>query len=140
MYLCESCLDFFGNHRIISIVNFMDETNNLVEKIVEGIQERKGKNITVVDLTKLDAICRYFVICEGTSNTQILSITDSVKDYVRIHAGVKPIATDGIQNALWIAMDYGVVMLHVFERETRQFYNLEHLWSDAKLTEVPDLE
>jgi ribosome-associated protein len=118
----------------------MDETKILVDYIVEGIQERKGKRITVVDLSKLEAVCRYFVICEGTSNTQILAITDSIKEYVRDHTGSKPFATDGIQNALWIAMDYGDVMVHVFERETRQFYNLEHLWYDAKLTEIPDLE
>lgn len=118
----------------------MNETKFLVDKIVEGIQERKGKNITLVDMTKLDAPCRFFVICEGTSNTQILSITDSVRDYVRINANEKPFAIDGVQNALWIAIDYGDVMVHVFERESRAFYNLEHLWSDAKLTELPDLE
>lgn len=118
----------------------MDETKLLVDKIVEGIQEKKGKRITVVDMTKLDAACLYFVICEGTSNTQILAITDSVKEYVRNQTGERPIAVDGVQNALWIAMDYGDVMLHVFERETRQFYNLENLWSDAKLTEITDLE
>ncbi len=118
----------------------MDETKILVNNIVEGIQERKGKRITVVDLSKLEAVCRFFVLCEGTSNTQILAITDSIKEYVRDHAGIRPFATDGVQNALWIAMDYGDVMVHVFERETRQFYNLEHLWNDAILTEIPDLE
>jgi ribosome-associated protein len=118
----------------------MSESKLLVDKIVEGIQERKGKRITVVDMTKLEAICRYFVICEGTSNTQIGAITDSVKDYVRINTGEKPFAIDGLANALWIVMDYGDVMVHIFERETRAFYNLEHLWSDAKLTELPDME
>lgn len=118
----------------------MSVTKILVDKIIEGIQERKGKHITVVDMTKLDAICRYFVICEGTSNTQINAITDSVKDYVREKTGEKPFAVDGLSNALWIAMDYGDVMVHIFERETRAYYNLEHLWSDAKLTVIPDLE
>ena len=118
----------------------MDETKKLVKIIVEGIQERKGKKITVVNMTKLEAICRYFVICEGTSNTQILAIEDSVKDYVKVHANARPFAEDGLSNALWIAMDYGDVMVHIFERETRSFYNLEHLWSDAILTDIPDLE
>jgi ribosome-associated protein len=118
----------------------MDETQRLVQTIIEGIQEKKGKHIVVADMTKLEAICRYFVICEGTSNTQILAVADSVKDYVRDNAGVKPYATDGFTNALWIAMDYGDIMVHVFERETRAFYHLEHLWSDAILTEIPDLE
>jgi len=118
----------------------MKEKNVLVQKIVEGIQERKGKKITVVNLSKLDAPARYFVLCEGTSNTQILAITESVKVYVREQTGESPFATDGLTNALWIAMDYGDVMVHIFERETRQFYNLETLWSDAKLTDVPDME
>lgn len=118
----------------------MNETEKLVKTIVEGIQERKGKRITVVNMTKLEAICRYFVICEGTSNTQILAIEDSVKEYAREHAGAKPFAEDGLKNAWWIAMDYGEVMVHIFEHEARAFYDLEHLWSDAILTDIPDLE
>ncbi|MDD2611259.1 MAG: ribosome silencing factor [Bacteroidales bacterium] len=118
----------------------MNETEKLVKAIVEGIQEKKGKRITIVNMTKIEAICRYFVICEGTSNTQILAIEDSVKDYVKKHVDAKPFAEDGINNALWIAMDYGEVMVHIFERETRAFYDLEHLWSDAKLSDVPDME
>jgi ribosome-associated protein len=118
----------------------MDETKILVQKIIEGIQERKGKRITVVNMTKLEAICRYFVICEGTSNTQILSIEESVNNYVRAQSNEKPLAVDGLNNALWVVMDYGEIMVHIFEHETRAFYNLEHLWSDAILTDVPDLE
>jgi len=118
----------------------MDETKVLVQTIVEGIQEKKGKKITLVNMTKLDAICRYFVICEGSSNTQIVAIEDSVKVYVREHINEKPFAVDGLNNALWVAMDYGDVMVHIFERETRSFYDLEHLWSDAILTGIPDLE
>lgn len=118
----------------------MDETKVLVQKIVEGIQEKKGKKIILVNMTKLDAICRYFVICEGTSNTQIAAIEDSVEDYVRKQIDERPFAVDGLNNALWIAMDYGDVMVHIFEHETRAFYDLEHLWSDAILTGIPDLE
>ena len=121
-------------------ITVMDETEVLVQKIVEGIQEKKGKRIIIVNMTKLEAICRYFVICEGTSNTQILAVENSVKVYVREQINEKPFAVDGLNNALWIAMDYGEVMVHIFERETRAFYDLEHLWSDAILTEVPDLE
>lgn len=118
----------------------MNETELLVKKIVEGIQEKKGKRITVVNMTKLEAICRYFVICEGSSNTQILAITDSVKDFLNKNAHTKPYAVDGLKNALWVVMDYGEVMVHIFESQTREFYNLEHLWNDAKLTVVPDME
>jgi ribosome-associated protein len=117
----------------------MIKTNSLVKHIKEGIQEKKGKNIVIVDMTALDAVCSYFVICEGTSNTHIAAITDSVNEYVRKTTGEKPFAMDGMDNATWVVLDYGDVLVHVFERESRAFYNLEHLWSDAKLTVVPDV-
>lgn len=112
----------------------------IVEKIVEGIQERKGKNIVVVDLTKLqEAPCSYFVICEGDSNVHVNSIGISIKDYVREKINEKPFATDGFENAEWIAMDYGQIIVHVFQRHIRAFYDIEHLWSDAKLTKIEDV-
>lgn len=117
----------------------MTETDSLVNRIKEGIQEKKGKNIVIVDMTALDAVCSYFVICEGTSNTHIASITDSVCEYVRKTTGEKPYALDGTDNATWVVLDYGDILVHVFERECRAFYDLEHLWSDAKLTVLPDV-
>jgi ribosome-associated protein len=114
--------------------------NHLTETIVEGIQEKKGKKISVVDLTKFEnAACSYFVICEGDSNTHVSSITRSIKDYVREHAQTKPVAVDGLENAQWVAMDYLQVIVHVFQREPRAFYDIEHLWADAEITEIPDL-
>jgi ribosome-associated protein len=114
--------------------------NILVRTIVEGIQERKGKGIVIVDLTKFDSAgCSYFVICEGDSNTHVNAIASSVKDYVREHAKTKPAAMDGMENAQWIALDYLQVIVHVFQREPRHFYDIEHLWADANITEIPDL-
>lgn len=119
----------------------MSETKTLVQKITEGIQEKKGKNIVVADLTSIgDTICRYFVICQGNSPSQISAIVDSVKEYVRKETDIKPYAIDGLRNAQWVAMDYSDVMVHVFLPEVRDFYNLEHLWADAKLTTIPDLD
>ena len=119
----------------------MNETKDLVKKIIEGIQEKKGKNIVVADLTEIgDTICKYFVICEGNSPSQVLAITDSVKEYVRIHAGEKAYATDGIRNAQWVALDNGAVMVHTCLPDVRQFYPLENPWADARLTQTPDLD
>lgn len=119
----------------------MNETENLVQKITEGIQEKKGKRIVVADLTSIDdAICKYFVICQGNSPSQVASIVDSVWDYVRKNEGSKPLAVDGLQNAQWVAMDYSDVVVHVFLPEMREFYNIENLWADAHLTSVPDLD
>ena len=118
----------------------MDETKQLLDKIVEGIQERKGEKITIIDMSQLENyVCRYFVICQGKSNTHVSAIADSVKDYVREQIRVKPLATDGYGNAQWIAMDYGDAIVHIFQPEIRDFYKLENLWEDAVITQIPDL-
>lgn len=118
----------------------MEDQKKLIASIIEGIQEKKGKNIVVVDMSKLEAPCSYFVIAQGESNTQVMTIADSVKDYVRIHAGVKPFASDGYENCQWIAMDYGTLIVHVFQPEYREFYDIEHLWADAEITHIPDID
>jgi ribosome-associated protein len=119
----------------------LDETELLVNKIVEGIQEKKGTQISIVDMSKLENyVFRYFVICQGNSNTHVCSIADEVKDYVREQIKVKPYAMDGYNNAQWIALDYGEVILHVFLPEIREFYSLETLWEDADIKEIPDLQ
>jgi ribosome-associated protein len=118
----------------------MNENEQIVSKIVEGIQERKGKNIVIVNLNKLkEAPCCYFVICEGDSNVHVNSIANSIKDWVREQIQVKPDATDGFENSEWIAMDYGQIIVHVFQRATRAFYDIEHLWSDADLKKLEDI-
>jgi ribosome-associated protein len=118
----------------------LDETELLVSKIVEGIQEKKGEKIVTVNMTQLENnVFRYFLICEGRSTTHVGSIADSVKDYVREQIRVKPMAVDGYENALWIALDYGDVIVHVFQPETRAFYSIETLWEDADVQEIPEL-
>ncbi len=119
----------------------MNQTKELVKRITEGIQEKKGKNIIVANLTGIeDTICQYFIICEGNTPNQLTAIAESVYDYVREKTGEKPFAVDGLQNAQWIAIDYSDVMVHIFLPETREFYNLENLWADAKLTPIPDID
>ena len=118
----------------------MNETKELVKKIIEGIQDKKGSQITVVDLTKIqDAICNYFVICQGGSTTHVSAIADSVVDYVKKHGGDKPIAQDGRVNMEWVAIDHGAVMTHVFLPESRDYYKLEQLWHDARVTHIEDI-
>jgi ribosome-associated protein len=119
----------------------MDETRVLIKKITEGIQEKKGKNIIVADLTNTEGtICKYFVICQGNSPSQVGAIVDSVKEYVRRNANAKPFAIDGLKNAEWVAMDYADILVHVFQPKVRSFYNLEYLWADAELIAIPDIE
>jgi len=119
----------------------MNQTEILVEKITEGIQEKKGQKIVVADLTGIeDTICKYFVICQGNSPNQISVIADSIQDYVRKETGYKPIAIDGLRNAQWVAMDYSDVLVHIFLPDVRAFYNLENLWADAQLSFIPDID
>lgn len=119
----------------------MNETKRLIQQITEGIQNKKGKNIVIADLTEInDTICNYFVICQGSSPSQVTAIVDSIKDFTRKGTGNKPYAVDGLHNSQWVAMDYSDVLVHVFLPETREFYNLEYLWADAKLTQLPNIE
>lgn len=119
----------------------MNETEKLIAQITEGIQEKKGKKIVVADLTGIDdTICNYFVICQGNSPSQVTALVESIHEQARKGAGVKPYAVDGLRNASWVAMDYGEVLVHVFLPEARAFYDLEHLWADARLNEIADLD
>ena len=122
-------------------MTFMTQQNDLIETIVEGIQERKGKSITHVDMTGIEWVAtQHFSICTGTSTMQVSAIADSVREYVQEHAGVKPYNYDGYQNSQWIVLDYGTIYVHVFLPEYRDLYKLEQLWSDAKITDIPDLD
>ena len=119
----------------------MSETKELIQLITEGIQEKKGKDIVIADLTHIgDTICSYFIICQGNTPTQVAAIVDSIADFTRDNVGIKPLAIDGLRNAEWVAMDYANILVHVFLPEARSFYDLEHLWADAKLTEIPNLD
>ena len=119
----------------------MNEAKKLIQQITEGIQDKKGKKIVIADLTRIDdTICNYFVICQGNSPSQVSRGLGDVYKRQRKGANSKPFAVDGLRNAEWVAMDYSDVLVHVFLPEVREFYNLEHLWADAKLTQVPDLD
>ncbi|MDX9747677.1 MAG: ribosome silencing factor [Paludibacter sp.] len=116
------------------------ENEQIVKNIVEGIQERKGKEIVVVDMNRLkEAPCSYFVICEGDSTVHVNAVAHSIQEYVQEKIQVKPYAADGFENAEWIAMDYGQIIVHVFQRHARQYYDIEHLWADADLQKIENL-
>ena len=117
------------------------DAKEVIQQIVEGIQDKKGKEIVIVDMLKLgNSICDYFVICQGNSPTQVSAITDSIEDTVRINCKKKPYSIDGLRNSQWVAMDYGDILVHIFLPDVRKFYDIEHLWADATLTEIPDLD
>lgn len=119
----------------------MVKTNTLQQLIIEGIQERKGRKITIVDMSSIEsAAASKFIIAEGSSSMQVGAIADSVREYVQKNGGIKPYNYDGYTNSEWIVVDYGDTLVHVFRPDTRLHYNLEELWNDAVITEVPDLD
>lgn len=116
-------------------------SEELTRLIIEGIQERKGKSITRINLSGIEtSAASNFIICEGTSNMQVSAIADSVREYLFDKAGVKPYNYDGYTNSQWIVIDYGDIFVHVFIPAERHRYNLEELWNDAEITEIPDLD
>lgn len=117
-----------------------ENRNDIVRLITEGIRERKGTKITHIDLSSIEsAPTSDFIICQGSSTTQVSSIADSVREHLLEEAGVKPYNYDGYRNSQWIVLDYGHTLVHIFLPEVRQHYNLEELWSDAPTQEIPDL-
>lgn len=117
------------------------EIKKLVDKAVEAIQDKKGRDITVIDLSGIDGcITKAFVICEGGSPSQIEAITDSVEEKMRVDLGEKPGKVAGLENCVWVAMDYVDIMVHVFVPETRDHYDLERLWADAPSEQIPNLD
>ncbi|MDR0824290.1 MAG: ribosome silencing factor [Prevotella sp.] len=119
----------------------MKEGKNLVNNIVAACQEKKARNVVIVDMTELPGtICQYFVICEGNTPIQVSAISDEIVDYLKKKKKEHPISIDGLRESRWVGIDYGTVIVHVFLPELREFYNIEHLWADAKLENIPDID
>lgn len=110
------------------------ETEQLIKAVVEGIQRKKGLEIVKIDLRKINHTeCKFFIVCHGNSSTQVDSIAHSVEETVEELTGETPWHRDGYRNAIWILLDYADVMVHVFQKDARQFYDLENLWADAHI-------
>lgn len=109
----------------------------LLACIIKGIEEVKGNDIEILDLREIDtAVCDYFVICNGSSNTQVNAIVNSVQKIVSKELKDKPWHVEGTDNAEWVLMDYVSIVVHVFQKEIREYYNIEGLWGDAKITTI----
>lgn len=112
-------------------------TDQLITGIIKGIEEVKGNDITILDLREIEnTVCDYFIICNGTSNTQVNAIVGSVQKMVSKELKDKPWHIEGAENAEWVLMDYVNVVVHVFQKHIREFYDIEGLWGDAKVTTI----
>ena len=112
-------------------------SDQLITTIIKGIEEVKGNDIDILDLREIEnTVCDYFIICNGTSNTQVNAIVGSVQKTVSKTLKDKPWHVEGVENAEWVLLDYVNVVVHVFQKHIREFYDIEGLWGDAKTTSI----
>lgn len=116
------------------------EKQLLIDTIVDAIQDTKGENIKIFDLGGIEnSVAETFIICSGNSNTQVSSIAGNIEKKVRNEIQDRPWHVEGAENSLWVLMDYVSVVVHIFQKETREFYDIEELWGDAKITVIEDI-
>jgi ribosome-associated protein len=115
-------------------------TEALIDAIVKGLQEKKGEEITLINLTETDnSVCDYFIICSANSTTQAEALCNSVEEFTEKLVDDNPKYIEGKRNAMWILMDYFNVIVHIFYKETREQFGLEKLWADGKVELVEEL-
>ena len=113
------------------------ETDQLITQIIKGIEEVKGQEIEILDLRKIEnTVCDYFIICNGTSNTQVNAIVNSIQKLVSKTLKEKPWHIEGYNNAEWVLLDFVHVVVHVFQKHIREFYDIEGLWGDAVTVKI----
>jgi len=113
------------------------DSKQLVDTIVSAMEDKKGLDITYIDFTNVsNTVARFFVICHGNSNVHVDSLADGVIHGVKESTGSKPWNKEGFENAEWILLDYADVVVHIFQENSRHFYNLEDLWADMKITRL----
>ena len=111
--------------------------DSLISNIISGIDNVKGLEVSLLDLRDIEnTVCSYFVVCTGSSNTHVNAIVGSIQKTVSKELKEKPFHTEGNDNAEWVLIDYINVVVHVFQRQTREYYNIEELWGDAKTTKI----
>ncbi|GAA0873158.1 ribosome silencing factor [Gangjinia marincola] len=111
--------------------------DQLIATIISGIEEVKGNDIQILDLRDIDnTVCNYFILATGTSNTQVNAIVNSIQKTVSKTLKDKPWHVEGAENAEWVLMDYVNVVVHVFQKHIREYYDIESLWGDAKTTVI----
>ncbi len=116
-------------------------TDQLITQILKGIEDVKGQEIEILDLRDIEnTVCDYFIICNGTSNTQVNAIVGSIQKSVSKSLKEKPWHVEGSDNAEWILMDYVHVVVHVFQKHIREFYDIEGLWGDAKSVKIETIQ
>lgn len=113
-------------------------TEGLVKAIANILDEKQAENIKILKVEKQTSLCNYFIICDGRASTHVLSLADNVEELLSL-AGEKPLHTEGMKEGTWAVLDYASVIVHIFDRQNREFYNLEKLWRDAENIPLSEL-
>ncbi len=114
-------------------------SEDLEHTIIGCIQEKKGKEIIHIDLTSIESsVCEYFIISHGESNTQVKAIAEHIEEKVKKNLDFRALHSEGYENMQWILLDYNTVVVHIFQKEIRDYYKLEELWADGKLEHIID--
>lgn len=117
----------------------MLKSEDIANKTIEALEDSKAHQIVKIDLRKIEnCFCDFFVICHGTSGTHIAGMTDAVEEYTRKDLNERPFHIEGLNPGQWVVLDYGDVVVHIFDRESRDYYQLEDFWADAEITIIPD--
>lgn len=120
--------------------NKTSDSKLLIETITEGLLEKKAKDIKILDVRSLTTLTDYFVVCHGTSETQIRALANSVIEKVKEELNENVWKKEGLDARRWIILDYVNVVVHIFSEEKRQYYGIERMWNDAEITEIEDTE
>ena len=114
-----------------------EQAHELAEKIAAVIDEKKGRDIVIIDISEKSVLADYFVIASGRSTTAVRSLCDNVEEKLS-KEGIEPVRRDGMNETKWIVMDYGSVIVHIFHNDEREFYSLEKLWAEAPRTKLEE--
>lgn len=116
------------------------DSQEMVETITEALLSRKGKDITVLDVSELTTLTDFFVVCHGTSDVQIKALADAVEEDMRERMGERAWKKEGLQGRSWVILDFVNIVVHVMSKEKRDFYGIERMWNDAKVTYLKDTD
>lgn len=116
----------------------MNTINNTLKKVIDALENKKAENIQLIDISEVSTIADYFVITNGMNVSQIQALSDNVEEKLTVD-GIRPRSIEGYNTANWILMDYSDFLVHIFDRESRGFYDLERIWRDGKVVDIQSL-
>lgn len=114
----------------------MEQVKEMAQIAYRALEDKKGEDICIIDISEISPLADYFVISSGSSDSQVKALVDNVEEKMH-EAGHTQIQREGMRSGNWVLLDYGDVVVHVFDRENREFYHLERIWSDGKKIEDP---